>query len=162
MQSTSQKRISLTETTTVRRLRRDDHDAWLPLWHAYNDFYRHVPEPAVTERTFGLLCDGAEGYLGLCAETGGELVGHAHLIFHPSTWSPTGYCYLEDLFVAPAARGTGAGRALIDAAEAQSEAHGCDRLYWLTQEYNSPARSLYDTVGQLQSFRVYFMTHAKD
>ncbi|HEU0317849.1 MAG TPA: GNAT family N-acetyltransferase, partial [Solirubrobacteraceae bacterium] len=65
------------------------------------------------------------------------------------------YCYLEDLFVARAARGGGAGRALIEAVYAAADARGADRVYWHTQEFNAPARSLYDTVGRRTSFIVY-------
>ena len=45
----------------------------------------------------------------------GRLVGIVHYLFHPVTWSIAPRCYLEDLFVSPDARGSGAGRALIEA-----------------------------------------------
>lgn len=71
------------------------------------------------------------------------------------TWSATSYTYLEDLFVAPAARGGDLARRLIEATAAAARERGSDRLYWQTQQYNGAARSLYDTVGQLTSFVVY-------
>jgi len=46
------------------------------------------------------------------------LIGFAHYLLHRSTWAQVCYCYLEDLFVEPSARGSGAGRALIAAVEA--------------------------------------------
>ena len=76
-------------------------------------------------------------------------------MFHASTWSPQDSCYLNDLFVSPAARGSGAGRALIAATYEVAAARGADEVYWHTQEFNASARSLYDTVAQLTSFRVY-------
>ena len=82
-------------------------------------------------------------------------VGLAHLVFHPSTWSLDAYCYLEDLYVEPAARGTGAAQALFGAVYAEADARGAERVYWLTQAYNGAARSLYDGVGHLTSFVVY-------
>ena len=51
-------------------------------------------------------------------------IGLAHVLFHRSTWSPTTYCYLEDLFVDPARRKTGAGRALIEATYREADARG--------------------------------------
>jgi GNAT superfamily N-acetyltransferase len=84
-----------------------------------------------------------------------QLVGLAHSVVHPSTWSLNGYCYLEDLFVARAARGTDVAKRLIEATAAAACARGVDRLYWQTQQFNGPARSLYDTVGQLTSMVVY-------
>ena len=46
-------------------------------------------------------------------------VGLAHILFHRSTWSNGWYCYLEDLFVDPARRQKGTGRALIEAVYAR-------------------------------------------
>lgn len=55
-------------------------------------------------------------------------------------------CYLEDLFVAPEARGSGAGRALIEGLAALGREHGWRRVYWHTHEDNYRARTLYDRV----------------
>ena len=76
-------------------------------------------------------------------------------MFHRSTWSPTCYAYLEDLFVDPAVRGTGAGRALIEAAAREAEARSATRLYWMTQQNNATARRLYDKVAKLAPFVQY-------
>jgi GNAT superfamily N-acetyltransferase len=85
----------------------------------------------------------------------GRLAGLAHLVFHPSTWASQPYCYLEDLFVAPPARGSGLSRQLIDAVYAEADRRGAARVYWETQEYNGAARSLYDLVAHRTSFVVY-------
>jgi GNAT superfamily N-acetyltransferase len=107
-----------------------------------------VQPDAVTEATFARLVDGDDPALvGLVAERDGRLAGLAHLVFHPSTWSTAGYCYLEDLFVAREARGGGVGEALFAAVYAEADHAGAERVYWHTQEYNAPARSLYDQVG---------------
>ena len=140
----------------VRALRAADRDAWQPLWEGYLAFYRADVPADVTERTFARLCEGAEGTVGLVAVDGVDTpIGLAHLQYHPSTWTAAGYCYLEDLFVAVAHRGAGVARALVEAAAAHAFARDVSRLYWTTQQFNAPARSLYDTVGQLTSFIVY-------
>ena len=139
----------------VRRLRPEDHDAWRPLWDAYNRFYRSPQPLAVTEQTFARLCESGGPLLGLVADDDGRLTGLAHLVFHPSTWSRGPYCYLEDLFVAREARGRGVGEGLFAAVYAEADARGAQRVYWHTQEYNAPARSLYDHVGRPTSFVVY-------
>jgi GNAT superfamily N-acetyltransferase len=142
--------------TTVRPIRVEDRDGWLPLWHGYNDFYRNDPTEEVTQATFRRLCQGSDGLFGLVAvDDEGRLVGLAHLVFHPSTWTTASYCYLEDLFVSGEGRGSGAGRALIESAYAEADRRGADRVYWHTQQYNAPARSLYDVVGHPTSFVVY-------
>lgn len=140
---------------TVRTIRREDHDTWSPLWRGYNAFYRNEPSEEVTETTFRRLCEGSDGFFGLLAAEGGQTIGLAHAVFHPSTWTTGTYCYLEDLFVPRPGRGTGAGRALIEGVYAEADRRDADHVYWHTQQYNAPARSLYDTVGHVTSFAVY-------
>jgi GNAT superfamily N-acetyltransferase len=143
----------------IRGLRAADYDAWLPLWQAYLRFYRGEVSDEVTRETFRRLAAGLDGMTGLVAEDpsgeGGGLAGLAHLVFHPSTWASQPYCYLEDLYVAPSARGSGLSRQLIDAVYAEADRRGAVRTYWETQEYNGAARSLYDLVAHRSSFVVY-------
>lgn len=140
----------------VRRLRDEDRESWDELWAGYLRFYRATLSAAVSEATFARLRDEREGMLGLVASDQEDRpIGLAHLVFHPSTWSATVYCYLEDFYVAPDARGGGVARALFDAVYAAARDRGADRVYWQTQQYNGAARSLYDSVGRLTSFIVY-------
>ena len=100
--------------------------------------------------------DGEGGLVGFVAvDVDDRPLGLAHLVFHGTTWSEAGYCYLEDLYVDPSRRGGGVARALFAAVYAEAGQRGADRVYWHTQEYNAPARSLYDTVGQPTSFVMY-------
>ena len=140
----------------VRRLRDEDREAWNELWDGYLRFYRANVSAAVSDATFGRLRNEQDGMLGLVASDEDDRpIGLAHLVFHPSTWSATGYCYLEDLYVAPDARRREVARTLFDAVYAAARDRGADRVYWQTQQYNGAARSLYDTVGRLTSFIVY-------
>ena len=142
--------------TTIRELRTEDRDAWEPLWRGYLDFYRAVVADDVTQRTFERVSGGDADFHGLVAvDSDGAIVGLAHAIFHPATWSAGPYCYLEDLYVSHAGRGTGAGRALIEAVYAEADRRGAARVYWHTQEYNGAARSLYDTLAHRSSFVMY-------
>jgi GNAT superfamily N-acetyltransferase len=143
-------------STPVRRLRDDDRTAWQELWDGYLRFYRAELTAAVTERAFARLRDGADGMLGLVAvDDDDRPVGLAHLVFHPSTWSETSYCYLEDLFIRRDLRGGEIARALFAAVYDVAAERGAERVYWHTQQYNGAARSLYDVVGRLTSFVVY-------
>jgi GNAT superfamily N-acetyltransferase len=143
---------------TVRRLQDGDRIRWLELWTGYLSFYRAEITEEVTEVTFKRLRDGSEGMLGLVAVApDGEPVGFAHLVFHPSTWATSGYCYLEDLYVHRSARGGEVSRALFDAVFAEARSRGSARTYWHTQQFNGAARSLYDTVGRLTSMVEYEM-----
>ena len=139
----------------IRPPRADDRPAWDGLWQGYLRFYRSRLEPQVTEMTWTRLVDPAQQPHGLVAELDGRLVGFAHYLFHSSTWSETGYCYLEDLFTISEARGRGVGRALIEAVAAAAAGAGATRLYWHTQEFNAEGRALYDTLARRTSFIVY-------
>ncbi len=145
----------MTPLPNVRPLEAQDFDAWLLLWNGYNAFYRNEVTAEITQNTFRRLHEGADGFFGMIASSDGDLVGLAHAIFHPSTWSTSSYCYLEDLFVAKTYRGSGAAKALIEGVYREADRRGADRVYWHTQSYNAPARSLYDQVAQPTSFVVY-------
>lgn len=141
---------------TIRPIREGDHDAWLGLWHDYNAFYRNEPAEEVTRATFRRLVHAENGFFGLVAQDGaGNVVGMAHAIFHPATWTTGTFCYLEDLFVSRGDRGSGTGRLLIEGIYAEADRRGSDRVYWHTQQYNGAARSLYDAVAHATSFVVY-------
>jgi GNAT superfamily N-acetyltransferase len=141
---------------TIRELRREDHDGWSELWSGYLSFYRQELSDEMTSTTFARLCDATDGMFALVAlDAQGRPIGFAHAVVHPSTWALAGYCYLEDLFVAPAARGGDVARALIDAIAVAARERGVERVYWHTQQFNGAARSLYDKVGRLTSMIVY-------
>ena len=139
----------------VRRLLPSDLPAWEGLFAGYCRFYRADVPAEVRRRTFERLCAG-DDLVGLVAvDEGDRPIGLMHLVFHPSTWSSRVYCYIEDLYVDPAHRGGDAARALFQAGYAVADERQADRTYWQTQEFNAPARSLYDTVGHRTSFIVY-------
>lgn len=139
----------------IRPLAPADRDAWEALWQGYLRFYRAELAPEVTEGTWARLLDAQSPMAALVAESGGKVVGICHYVLHESTWSLQPICYLQDLYVDPGTRGTGAARALILACEETARAAGCFRIYWQTQEFNGPARSLYDTITPRSSFIVY-------
>ncbi|MEQ8354742.1 MAG: GNAT family N-acetyltransferase [Kiloniellaceae bacterium] len=149
----------------VRPVARGDHDAWLPLWHAYNVFYGRSwgkggeppVAPNITAATWARFFDAGEPLWALVAEgADGALLGFTHYLFHRNTNSVAPVCYLEDLFTVEAARGRGAGRALIEGVAAAAGAAGVTQVYWLTQESNATARRLYDQVAKKSDFLVYF------
>lgn len=140
----------------IRFVKNEDWGPWKVLWQGYLDFYREELPEDVSRRTFERLRDQRDGLFGLVAETDdGELVGIANGLVHPTTWSEAGYCYLEDLFVAPRTRGSGTGQALIEAVFSEARRRGVVKVYWHTQEFNGPARSLYDLLAKRVSFVVY-------
>jgi GNAT superfamily N-acetyltransferase len=139
----------------VRPLAAADKSAWLPLWAGYLEFYQATLPPNVTETTFARLNSADEDIFGLVAERDGRIVGIAHCIVHRSTWAKGNYVYLNDLFVSPDVRGSGAGRALIEAIYKRADDMGAERVYWLTHESNAAARKLYDSIAMNDGFLEY-------
>jgi GNAT superfamily N-acetyltransferase len=141
----------------VRHAEARDRSAWLALFRGYIEFYQASVAEDVVDTLWQRLMDGDEGFpVALLAVDGADRpLGLAHVLFHRSTWTQGWYCYLEDLFVAPQARGKGIGRALIEAVYANADARGCSRTYWMTQENNATARALYDKVATKSPFVQY-------
>lgn len=139
----------------IRPAQAKDEARWRALWASYLKFYRATVAEEVTANTWALILDRKSNIDALVAESEGEVIGICNYLFHDSTWSNKPICYLQDLFVDPAARGGGAARALILACEGKAKQKGAFRLYWQTQEYNGAARSLYDTITPRSSFIVY-------
>ena len=142
-------------TVSIRELRVGDRAQWAPLWQSYIAFYESSVAPEVTDTTFARLLDTNEPMFAFVAEQNSALIGFVHCVLHRGTWAIGDFCYLEDLFVTQAARGTGAGRALIEAVYARADQLGCSRVYWLTHESNATARKLYDKVAKHLGFIQY-------
>ena len=143
-------------STTIRPLRAADEADWRRLWTGYLEFYETSVPEAVYETTFArLLSDDPHEFHGLVAEHGGKLIGLTHFLFHRHCWKIENVVYLQDLYVEPEARGTGAGRALIEAVYAAADSAGCPTVYWLTQDFNATARRLYDRLSTLTPFIKY-------
>lgn len=136
-----------------------DFADWLPLWNGYNAFYgREGPtalDPRITDTTWQRFFDPTEPVFALVAEHEGRLLGLVHFLYLRSTTRIELTCYLQDLFTAPAARGQGVGRRLIEAVYAAARDAGIRRVYWQTHETNEAGRRLYDTVATHHGFLVY-------
>jgi GNAT superfamily N-acetyltransferase len=143
----------------IRPVAQPDYEQWLPLWDGYNAFYGRsgatALDPEVTRMTWARFYDAYEPVHGLVAESGGQLLGLVHYLFHRSTITIQPSCYLQDLFTVISARGKGVGRALIDGVYEQAKLAGSSRVYWQTHETNHTAMQLYDKVAERSGFVVY-------
>lgn len=141
---------------SVRALRASDRAQWSELWTDYLTFYESAVDPEVYDTTFErLLGDDSQDFNAFVAEQNGRLVGLTHYLFHRHAWKIENVCYLQDLYARPETRGTGVGRALIEAVYAAADANGTPSVYWLTQDFNDTARTLYDRIGNLTPFIKY-------
>ncbi len=141
---------------TIRPIEAGDAAEWRRLWTGYLEYYQTSVSEEVYETSFARLLRGGDGeFRGLLALSDDGPVGLVHYLFHRHMWRVENTCYLQDLYAAPEARGTGVGRALIEAVYADADAEGCPSVFWLTQEFNHDARQLYDRIGTLTPFIRY-------
>ncbi len=143
-------------TVEIRPLTAADETEWRRLWKAYLAFYETELPEEIYATTFARLTGSAPGeYRGLLALVDGHPAGLAHYLFHRSCWHIDNVCYLQDLYADPEVRGTGIGRALIEAVYEKARAEGSKEVYWMTQEFNATARRLYDRIAEKTPFLVY-------
>jgi GNAT superfamily N-acetyltransferase len=148
--------MSVESSVNIRPLMASDRKAWEALFRGYINFYEAKVPDDVIDVAWQRLLKQEDGMLGLVAvDENGRPIGLAHAVFHRSTWSPTTYCYLEDLYVDRDGRRHGTGRALVKAIYEEADKRGATRTYWATKDDNRQARRLYDRVATLSPFVQY-------
>jgi GNAT superfamily N-acetyltransferase len=132
-----------------------DEAIWRQLWSAYCEFYRAQVPDEVTSRTWKRILDPDSQIMCVVAEVEGQVYGFANCVVHENTWESQAICYLEDLFVLPAARRRGIASALLEWLRNAMRAEAWARLYWVTRADNAEARGLYDRFAQADGFVRY-------
>ncbi len=139
---------------SIRPITASDETGWRVLWRDYLEFYGTGVSETVTQTTFDRLIED-ERVFALVAEEAGELIGLVHCILHPVTWSMELTCCLEDVYVSESARGSGAGRKLIEQVYEEAKKRSCNSVYWHAHENDARVRKLYDKVATLTGFVHY-------
>lgn len=104
------------------------------------------PAEALAERIVELIGADASVLVGGFGP-GADAEGVAVLRFRPAIWTPNLECYLAELYVVPARRGRGLGRALLSAAMNHARERGADYMDLGTSESDTAARALYESAG---------------
>lgn len=131
----------------VAAVREEDLGDLLPLLRAYCDFYEVAPSDEALLALCRALLDGGEGIQLLARDDAGAAVGFATVLWSWSTLRAARIAIMNDLFVAPEARGSGVADALIDACRERARDRDAVRLEWQTARDNLRAQSVYDRVG---------------
>ncbi|MGY3135937.1 GNAT superfamily N-acetyltransferase [Bradyrhizobium sp. USDA 4501] len=133
---------------TIRRARPDEAGLVFSLVRELAEYEKllhevHASEADIAEALFGanprLYCD--------IAEWNGEPAGFAVWFVNFSTFAGRHGIYLEDLFVRPALRGKGIGKALLVHLAKQCLANGWSRLQWAVLDWNAPSIAFYKSLG---------------
>lgn len=137
-------------STLVREATQDDLPDILRLVHALAVYEREPDAVEASVDDFAAVMFPAEGTpntYGLVAESDGEIIGIA-IWFHTfSTWTGKNGIWLEDLFVDPEHRGTGAGTALLGRLAQHCQDRGLTRLEWCVLKWNEPSIDFYRSLG---------------
>jgi GNAT superfamily N-acetyltransferase len=131
------------------RVTETDLPELLPLVRAYCDFYEVAPgDDALLALSRALVADPhREGVQLLARDDAGRPAGFASVYWSWDTLLAARVGIMHDLFVTPAMRGRGVGKALIDACRAECRRHGAVKLGWQTAHDNRRAQRLYERVG---------------
>jgi GNAT superfamily N-acetyltransferase len=132
----------------IRRARPDEAGLVLSLVRELAEYEKLLHEVRATEADIGAALFGSDPRL-FCeiAEWEGEPVGFAVWFFNFSTFSGRAGIYLEDLFVRPAYRGMGIGKALLAYLAKACVANGWARLQWAVLDWNTPSIQFYKSLG---------------
>lgn len=142
----------------VRSAREEDFPRWRALYQGYADFYGVEQTEEMSQRVWSWLNDQRHELEALVAEDGhGRVIGLAHFRPFARPLSATTGGFLDDLFVDPAYRGSGAADALLSALRAIAAERDWSVVRWITAEDNYRARSKYDQVAWRTTWVTYDM-----
>jgi GNAT superfamily N-acetyltransferase len=144
--------------TIVRDAQAGDLAAWRMLYRGYADFYQVRQTDEMAERVWGWILDPDHEVNALVAEDeSGRLVGFAHhRTFADPLEAVTG-CFLDDLFVAPEARGRGVAGAILAELRRRARVNGWSVVRWITASDNVTAQRVYDRVAERTMWVTYDM-----
>lgn len=132
----------------VRSAGPEDVPQILELIRELAEYERAPDKVAATEADLLAYGFGGKPYFhAFLAELEGRIVGFALYFFAFSTWEGRPTLYIEDIFVRPASRGRGAGRALLSACAREALRRDCRRMHWQVLDWNQPAIDFYQGQG---------------
>jgi diamine N-acetyltransferase len=136
---------------TIRPATRADAPVIASLVRELADYEKLLPEAKATAVDFERELDAPNPVIHvLIAEWNGEPCGFALYFFNFSTFVGRPGLYLEDLFVRPAQRSHGIGRALLRALARVAKERGCGRMEWAVLDWNEPALRFYKSLDARQ------------
>jgi GNAT superfamily N-acetyltransferase len=141
---------------STRPLAPTDRPVWEQLYQGYAGFYKVTQTAAMRETVWSWLMDPDHESKALVAvDPQGTVIGLAHYRPFARPLSATTGGFLDDLFVDPAARGSGAADALLQALAELGRQRGWSVIRWITAEDNYRARAVYDRKAERTKWLTY-------
>jgi ribosomal protein S18 acetylase RimI-like enzyme len=140
----------------VRELDQRDRGAWQELYAGYGDFYATPLSDEKADRVWAWLMDPGYEAFGLVAvDDNDSPIAIAHFRQFARLLADGIGIYLDDLFTAANARGTGAGTALIGRLEEIARERGAEIVRWITANDNFVGQKLYDRLDSRTMWVTY-------
>ncbi len=135
-------------SVTIRPISAADRPVWEELFQGYATFYKVEQTAAMRETVWGWLMDADHTSNSLVAEDAtGKVIGFTHFRPFVSQLKAITNCFLDDLYVDPNARGSGAADALIQGVADIARHKGWGVVRWITADDNYRGRGVYDKVA---------------
>jgi len=148
--------MTVQNSLTIRPIKDHDRTDWERLYQGYAEFYEVEQTAEMRARVWSWLHDPLSEVEGLvCEDALGNVIGLTHFRRFSRPLAAAAGCFLDDLFVAPEARGSGAADALIGAVREIAEKRGWSLVRWITAEDNYRGRGVYDRVATRTKWVTY-------
>ena len=142
----------------VEELNIADKEQWRLLYHGYADFYQMTMNEEILESVWSWINDNKNKFYAIGARSSDDiLIGFMHYREMPSPLRGTIVGFLDDLYVHPDYRGTGAVQALFKELKIISKQNCWPYVRWITATDNHRARSVYDKISNTIDFVTYQM-----
>jgi ribosomal protein S18 acetylase RimI-like enzyme len=143
---------------TVNYVAQQDRTQWQTLYHGYAEFYRVPMNTEILNTVWGWIHDESDPFFGLIAkDQDGIALGFMHCREMASPLRGALVGFLDDLFVAPDARGRGVVEALYESLGDLARERSWPFVRWMTAEDNDRARAVYDRVAEKTEWVTYQM-----
>lgn len=146
------------QSITIGPVRETHQAQWRVLYNGYAAFYKREMTDTIAATVWGWLQDAEHELEGALALRDGVPVGLAHYRRMPSPLRGVDIGFLDDLFVDPGTRGSGAAEQLIHHVAEVARQRGWGAVRWITADDNYRARALYDRLAKKTAWNLYELT----
>lgn len=133
------------EAYSVSFVSRGDQHDWRALFEGYAEFYKTSLTDRIADQVWEWLLDPDHVFEGLIVrDEQGKARGIAHVRACPRSLSGCDIGFVDDMFVDPGVRGSGAADALVAKLKQLAAERGWPSIRWVTQHFNERGRAFYD------------------
>ncbi len=142
----------------IENLKISDKEKWCELYQGYADFYKMPMNQDILDTVWSWIFDEENKFYAIGARSAqGELIGFMHFREMPSPLRGSLFGFLDDLYVHPDFRGSGAVQSLFNELKARAEKNDWPFVRWITATDNHRARAVYDKISGTIDYVTYHM-----